>query len=202
MGRNLQNLTHRRFGSWEVIGPSESRTGGTFWYCRCDCGAESWVKAGHLVYDKSKGCRKCSQTKSLAGQRFGLWEVQNEHKSDNAHTYWLCRCKCGTEKWVRAGNLKSGASTSCGCNHKGRRKEDLIGKRFGVLEVVGPSIIDSQNRICWCCRCLICGAEKWADAVLLKRGKIKNCGTQHSREEISAARTESYAKNLAQDSAK
>lgn len=28
---------------------------------------------------------------------------------------WLCRCECGTEKVILAGNLTSGGSRSCGC---------------------------------------------------------------------------------------
>lgn len=30
-------------------------------------------------------------------------------------TTWLCRCDCGAEVTVRAGNLKSGNTKSCGC---------------------------------------------------------------------------------------
>jgi hypothetical protein len=36
---------------------------------------------------------------------------------------WLCRCKCGTERWVRDNGLKNG-STNCGC----RRKENLAAR--------------------------------------------------------------------------
>jgi hypothetical protein len=31
------------------------------------------------------------------------------------HSYWLCRCKCGTEAHVNGGNLTTGMSLSCGC---------------------------------------------------------------------------------------
>jgi len=29
--------------------------------------------------------------------------------------FWLVRCDCGTEKLVRAGNLRQGYTKSCGC---------------------------------------------------------------------------------------
>jgi hypothetical protein len=32
--------------------------------------------------------------------------------------YWLCRCGCGNQKSVSAGNLRSGAVASCGCSRK------------------------------------------------------------------------------------
>lgn len=31
---------------------------------------------------------------------------------------WLCRCECGSEKSVAAGNLRSGGTVSCGCQRK------------------------------------------------------------------------------------
>lgn len=34
------------------------------------------------------------------------------------HHWWLCRCACRTEKWMRSSLLISGASQSCGCLQK------------------------------------------------------------------------------------
>lgn len=31
---------------------------------------------------------------------------------------WLCHCECGTEKTVRATDLRRGSATSCGCSHR------------------------------------------------------------------------------------
>jgi hypothetical protein len=38
-----------------------------------------------------------------------------DHIRRNVQPYWLCRCDCGTEKIVSAGNLRSGHTQSCGC---------------------------------------------------------------------------------------
>ena len=52
-------------------------------------------------------------TKSdLTGKFFGQWEVLERLPPDKA----LCRCSCGKESVVYVTNLKSGRSTSCGCN--------------------------------------------------------------------------------------
>lgn len=52
----------------------------------------------------------------LTDRQFGRWTVL--YRAENAApriACWHCRCRCGTELPVRAGNLLSGASLSCGC---------------------------------------------------------------------------------------
>jgi hypothetical protein len=36
--------------------------------------------------------------------------------------YYLCRCRCGTERPVMVGNLKHGKGQSCGCIRKGEKR--------------------------------------------------------------------------------
>lgn len=52
----------------------------------------------------------------LNGKVFGFWEVLHYSHAVNFQSYWLCRCKCGTEKPVHSKSLRSGSSASCGCN--------------------------------------------------------------------------------------
>lgn len=52
----------------------------------------------------------------LSGQRFGELEVLVRAASRKGGTYWLCRCDCGVEKEIWAGNLRSGSRKSCGCS--------------------------------------------------------------------------------------
>jgi len=55
----------------------------------------------------------------LLGQRFGRWTVlAKSHRSKWGDIFWSCRCDCGNDGVVRAGNLRNGTSTSCGCYHK------------------------------------------------------------------------------------
>jgi hypothetical protein len=54
----------------------------------------------------------------LSGEKFGRWVVVGQsHKNASGEVFWLCRCECGGEKSVKAGSLRSGRSTSCGCAH-------------------------------------------------------------------------------------
>lgn len=55
-----------------------------------------------------------------------------------------------------------------------RNVEDLTGRTFGLLTVVGRE--ESRNgRSRWLCRCT-CGGEKIVTAYDLKAGKVKSCG--------------------------
>ena len=52
----------------------------------------------------------------LTGQQFERLKVIRKEPHDlGSRIFWLCRCDCGKEKRVYAGNLKSGSVKSCGC---------------------------------------------------------------------------------------
>lgn len=51
----------------------------------------------------------------LQDRSFGRLLVIAPAKSENRKTKWLCRCECGNEKVVGAGELLAGRSQSCGC---------------------------------------------------------------------------------------
>lgn len=54
--------------------------------------------------------------KNITDQRFERWTViEYRGKKEPAAQMWLCRCDCGKEKEIQAGNLFSGKSVSCGC---------------------------------------------------------------------------------------
>lgn len=54
--------------------------------------------------------------KNLIGRRFGRYLVIKEAEGAYRHVaYWLCKCDCGNERVVRAGNLLRGNTLSCGC---------------------------------------------------------------------------------------
>jgi hypothetical protein len=59
------------------------------------------------------------QTMDMVKKRFGKWVViDREAKKMAGAFYVFCACDCGTKKWVRSKNLKSGQSKSCGCINK------------------------------------------------------------------------------------
>ena len=123
----------------------------------------------------------------LTGKRFYKLKVLYRaddyiQPSGQRKRMWHCVCDCGKECNVRAADLKSGNTRSCGCFQQYSRGkssfEDLTGKEFGRLKVlyrlpdhVTPS---GQKQRMWHCRCE-CGAECDVYATRLKNGK-RSCG--------------------------
>lgn len=64
--------------------------------------------------------------KNEIGNRYGMLEVValSQEKSKRREARWLCRCDCGNEVVVYGSNLRNHHSTSCGCNHAKRGKEN------------------------------------------------------------------------------
>lgn len=59
----------------------------------------------------------------LTGQQFGrLTVIRRDGSNKWRISLWLCRCTCGNEKIVVAGNLNRGDTKSCGCLQKETRK--------------------------------------------------------------------------------
>ena len=51
----------------------------------------------------------------LTSQRFGKLVVIKRAENKNNRPAWQCKCDCGNIVIVKAGNLKSGHTISCGC---------------------------------------------------------------------------------------
>lgn len=119
------------------------------------------------------------QVVSMKGQRFGRWTVLGQMEfSKTGERKWLCRCDCGTERFVLERSLLYGGSQSCGCLRKERAKEavsaDLTGKAFGELTVLGPAPAQKAGGVRWLCRCA-CGTEYTVLGTLLLSGRRTRC---------------------------
>lgn len=55
------------------------------------------------------------------------------------------------------------------------KKNDLIGQRFGALEVLADGGRNKKQNVLWLCRCE-CGNSSLVTAYDLRRGKAKSCG--------------------------
>lgn len=56
-----------------------------------------------------------------SGTRFGLWTVIGGERYTSVRTpvrQTLCRCDCGTKRWVSLTALRNDHSKSCGCRSK------------------------------------------------------------------------------------
>lgn len=120
------------------------------------------------------------------GDAVGRWTVigpceitqRNERK-------WLCRCSCGTERYVLERSLLHGGSRSCGCYKVEQVRQavshELAGKQFGELTVL-ERVYDRDKRrgIWWRCECS-CGNTVDVPGTLLVTGKRTHCGCKKER---------------------
>ena len=116
-----QDLAGQTFGLWTVLtaAPPDA-SGRRRWRCRCACGKERDVLGYALTHGITRSCGHTSgerQRADLTGRTFGKLQVLDRcGYAQRAHqTIWRCRCACGRETEVAAGNLLSGHTTSCGC---------------------------------------------------------------------------------------
>jgi hypothetical protein len=55
---------------------------------------------------------------NLSGHRYGKLLVVKPYEYRSKTVFYWCQCDCGVEKSIRACNLQSGRSTTCGCGKK------------------------------------------------------------------------------------
>lgn len=108
---------------------------------------------------------------NLKGQVFGKLIVLEEGEpyikpSGRKNTTWKCLCECGNTTTVRTEYLRSGHTTSCGCN---AHRDDLTNQIFGRLTVL------EQVEGGWKCLCN-CGNITVVRGYSLKNGNTKSCG--------------------------
>lgn len=101
----------------------------------------------------------------LTGQKFGRWTVL-KYLGDQ---YYLCRCECGTEREVYAGNLRDGKTKSCGCINR----DDFIGKKIGRLTVL-RKLPKTKSYTQYECQCE-CGKIFVTSSNTLKSKYNKSC---------------------------
>lgn len=139
------------------------------------------------------------------GDRFGYLRVLRElparRWNGGTTRVFECKCDCGGTKTITASNLKSGATTSCGCYGARRRQENNDAKRIRVSagDVYGRMTILHEGEVAATkrgtadrmvqCRC-VCGIEKSVSLRALRQGGTVSCGCyRRSREARGASIT-------------
>lgn len=120
-----------------------------------------------------------------SGQRFGRWTVLDASiTTARGERKYLCRCDCGTERYVLERSLRYGGSQSCGCLRREQAQlanaYDLRGQTFGDLRVVGRSRKRTKMGAYWTCLCS-CGYTCEATAAELVSGRKTHCGCKSTR---------------------
>lgn len=120
--------------------------------------------------------------KDITNQRFGKLVALEMVGLNKQGAIWKCACDCGAQCIVNGANLRSGNSTSCGCNRVdtlSNRYDNLLNKRFGRLLVTEKMPSNKFHQVQWKCRC-DCGKECVVVGNSLKSGLTTSCGCFHS----------------------
>ena len=147
-----KDLTGQQFGRLTVLGRAPAKSRKAFWWCECECGNITSIRADQLVQGVTKSCGCYKQEinkqqghelaikyssingkknkKDLTGQRFNhllvLKDTNKRKQFGNCtHVIWLCQCDCGNLTEVTGGHLSSGQTQSCGCIKMSRGEEKI-----------------------------------------------------------------------------
>lgn len=113
------------------------------------------------------------------GDKINYWTVIEINPPPEHRYHILCRCVCGSEKWVSRSALRRGKSKSCGCRkHRNRKEYDLKpGDNVGYWTII------SNDGDKFRCRC-ICGTERVIKHHILKSGRSLSCGCRRSDHQV------------------
>lgn len=109
--------------------------------------------------------------KNELGNKYGKLMVVEFAGSENNQAMWKCMCDCGNEVTVSGKKLRQGNTKACGC----LAYNNLMGKVFGRLTVVGYTEKRVRGNIVWQCACE-CGRMKLVEGAKLTVGAVKSCG--------------------------
>ncbi len=110
------------------------------------------------------------------GDRFGhLTIIDDTPIKKNNRYYYLCQCDCGKERLVSGTDLRSGHSQSCGCTKGEKLTINMIGKKFGRLEVLNKEKSNKRGLAMWKCKC-DCGNIVIVAGSSLRNGYTQSCG--------------------------
>lgn len=120
-------------------------------------------------------------TQWMQKENTGLWTVLGPYiTTAKWERKYLCRCDCGTERYVLERSLRYGGSKSCGClarrNATEKVEHKLKGRAFYDLEVIDKAEKKERNGgTWWLCRCS-CGNIIEVPGTLLVTGRKTHCG--------------------------
>ena len=123
---HYKDLTGQRFDRLTVIELDRVENRHAYWRCHCDCGNDCIAEAGSLKSGNTRSCgclAKERHFRDLTGRQFGKLKVLEKAyskalKSGGYEQFYKCQCECGNITIVRGGNLRNGATASCGCGIK------------------------------------------------------------------------------------
>lgn len=173
------DLTNQQFNNWKVL----EYVGMSKYLCQCKCGFKEVKTAYDITSGRSKMCNACAGHISKLQVREVIGDCTLEYSFVMGDkTYWHCRCKCGSERNIRAYELNKEKQENIGfykCKHKVHPK-----MRIGKLEILARD--QHGNCLCKC----DCGNIIETSAQRLLRNQ-KSCGciraNKFSKEDVEWA---------------
>lgn len=108
----------------------------------------------------------------------GVQLVNRKYKK-GSHYYCDFKCPyCGKIFETDLGSVVSGHTKSCGClrlNYYEKMSTDLVGKKYGKLEVLEKTDQREHGHIVYRCKC-DCGQECFVESSELTTGSTESCG--------------------------
>lgn len=172
------DLTGQKFNHLTVIKLSDVvKSNRRAWECKCDCGNTTYATSTELTKGEKKSCGCLGGVRfDLTGQKFNSLTVIKLSDVKRCGSYaWECVCDCGNITYALSNELTQGIKKSCGCLKS--EKNDLVGKKFGNLVVIGLSDERISDVKTWKCRCK-CGNLVLARTGDLISGAKTSCGCQ------------------------
>ncbi len=177
----FKDLTGKKFGNLIVLeycGKNDNNK--VMWKCKCSlCGNEIYVNAKSLA--RSSKDRDCGCTKNLLNKTYGRFVVIKKLGIKNKCQYWRCKCTtCGFEFDSDYSRIVRLIRKCPNCD---RNIEDLTGKTFNSLYVIGLSNKTSKDKSCfWECECTHCGGHSVVSSSSLRSGHSKSCGCRNFKD--------------------
>lgn len=134
---------------------------------------------------------------NMIGLKFGrLTVIEEVEPKRKGKPMYRCLCDCGSYCVVEGYLLRKNQVKSCGCLYNSRRvenkKENIIGKRFGKLQVLREIGGEKGDTLFEClCDCGNMTIEKWAALI----GGKKSCGCLHREQLIKRNTTHGGTKD-------
>lgn len=133
MAGKPKNLIGQKFNRLTPIEMTDKRQNNSVvWKCSCDCGNTCEVSSANLSSGKVKscGCLKKETDRQpkgnvidITGQTFGhLTVIKRDGSDERGEAKWLCECDCAahTKLSILGSNLRTGHTTSCGCERRSK----------------------------------------------------------------------------------
>lgn len=149
----ILNITNQRFGSLVALKRVPSRSGKTYWLCKCDCGRQKEIQTCHLTGGLITSCGCKRKTVAIALELMSNEEFINI--VNNSSSYVEIARKCGFEYASQTGKQaiqNKIQELNLSTSHLEKQPilfqiydEPQKGSRFQ------PSLIELRGRRCECC---------------------------------------------------